>query len=113
MTTPPSSMEERMARLEGSYEQIDRRLGTLEQDVWGLRADLNAWVDRVDGRFGQMESRFGHIESQIDRIDTRIDQMNTRIDRVESRIDRLFYWQLGLMGAIAASILTTILTRFL
>jgi hypothetical protein len=92
MTTPPSSMEERMARLEGSYEQIDRRLGTLEQDLRGLRADLNAWVDRVDNR---------------------IDQVNNRIDQVGSRIDRLFYWQLGLMGAIAASILTTVLTRFL
>jgi hypothetical protein len=99
MTTPPSSIEERMARLEGSYEQIDRRLGTLEQDVRGLRVDLNAWVDRVDSRFGQ-------IESQIELV-------NTRIDRVESRIDRLLYWQLGLMGAIAASILTTILTRLL
>ena len=99
MTTPPSSMEERMARLEGSYEQIDRRLGTLEQDLRGLRADLNAWVDRVDNR--------------IDHVNNRIDQMNTRIDQVGSRINRLFYWQLGLMGAIAASILTTVLTRFL
>jgi predicted nuclease with TOPRIM domain len=63
MATPPSSIEERMARLEGSYEQIDRRLGTLEQDVRGLRVDLNAWVDRVDSRFGQ-------IESQIELVNT-------------------------------------------
>ena len=31
MTT--SSLEERMARLEGPFEQIERRLSTLEQDV--------------------------------------------------------------------------------
>jgi hypothetical protein len=51
--------------------------------------------------------------ARIDQMNTSIGQMDTRIDRVDSRIDRLHYWQLGLMGAIAASILTTILTRLL
>ena len=39
MTT--SSLEERMARLEGSFEQIERRLGNIEQDMRSLRSDLN------------------------------------------------------------------------
>lgn len=68
MTTP--SLEERMARLEGSLEQIGVRLGTIEQDVRGLR---------------------------------------TEVERVNDRIDRLMYWQLGLMIAIGASIVTVIL----
>ena len=67
MTT--SSLEERMARIEGSFEQIDRRLSTLEQDV-----------------------RIG-------------------FERVNTRIDRLMYWQLGLLGAIAASTVAIVLTR--
>ena len=74
----PSSIEERIAHLEGSYEQIERRLGTLEQDVRSLRAEMNA-----------------------------------RFDRLESRMDRLIYWQLGVIAAIAASILATVLTRLL
>ncbi len=74
----PSSIEERIAHLEGSYEQIERRLSTLEQDVRSLRTEMNA-----------------------------------RFDRMESRIARLIYWQLGLMAAIAASILATVLTRLL
>ncbi len=81
----PSSIEERIAHLEGSYEQIERRLGTLEQDVRSLRAEMNARFDRLD----------------------------SRIDRLDSRMDRLIYWQLGLMAAIAASILATVLTRLL
>ena len=76
--TTPSSMEERIARLEGSFEQIERRLSTLEQD-------LRTGFDRID----------------------------SRITRLEQRIDRLVYWQLGLLGAIAASILATVLTRLL
>ena len=54
MTT--SSLEERMARLEGSFEQIERRLTTLEQDVregfarmetrfyWLMGTMLGMWV---------------------------------------------------------------------
>ena len=48
------SIEERIPRLAGSFEQIERRLGSLEQDVRALRADLNemnsslnAGIDRL------------------------------------------------------------------
>ena len=76
--TTPSSIEERIAQLEGPYDQIERRLSTLAQDVRSLRAEVNA-----------------------------------RFDRLDIRMDRLIYWQLGLMAAIAASILATVLTRLL
>ena len=38
MTT--SSSEERMARVEGSFEQVGRRLETVEQDIRDLRAEV-------------------------------------------------------------------------
>jgi hypothetical protein len=38
------------------------------------------------------------------------ERLATRIDRLENRIDHLFY---GLLGAIAASTLATVLTRLL
>ena len=34
--------EERISRLEGAYEQVDRRLGDLTQAVAGLRAEIAA-----------------------------------------------------------------------
>ena len=83
--TTPSSIEERIARLEGSFEQIERRLGTLEQDLRRFRAETGARFDRLE----------------------------QRMDRLEQRFDRLMFWQLGLLGAIAASILATVLTRLL
>ncbi len=88
----PSSIEERIARLEGSFEQIERRLGTLEQDVRVPRADLGTWIDRSDNRFSLAEAG---------------------LDRIENTFDRLFYWQWGLLGAIGASILATVLSRLL
>jgi hypothetical protein len=78
----PSSIEVRIAKLEGSFEQIDGRLGTLEQDLRSFRSEVNT---RMDG-----------FRSEVN-----------------TRMDRLMYWQLGLLGAIAGSILTTVLTRVL
>ncbi len=64
--------------MEGSFEQIERRLGTLEQGVRALRSELSAMGSGLN-----------------------------------ARIDRLICWQLGLMGAIGASILATVLSRLL
>jgi hypothetical protein len=43
----PSSIEERIARLEGSFEQIERRLGTLEQDLRGVLDVLSSRLSFV------------------------------------------------------------------
>ena len=81
--TSPSSIEERMARLEGAYDQINLRLGNLEGEVRALRTELNARMDRLEAR----------------------------IDRLDARIDRLSFLLLALFGGVAASIIATIVAR--
>jgi hypothetical protein len=39
----------RMAHLEGAYEQIDKRLGSLEGQIQGLQATVNDLRNHVDG----------------------------------------------------------------
>ncbi len=52
----------RMARLEGAYEQIDRRLADLRQDMDQRFTDLRQELDRrfstVDQRFAALDQRF-------------------------------------------------------
>ena len=64
----------------------------------------------MGGPFEQIER---HLTTLDKDLRTSFDRVNSRIDRLEQRIDRLVYWQLGLLGAIAASILATVLTRLL
>ena len=52
MTTP--SIEERMARLEGSYEQINFRLGRLEGEIISLRSEITALRPEVNARLHRM-----------------------------------------------------------
>ena len=59
---PTDTLETRMARWEGAYEPIDKRLGTVEQrltlvetKIDGLRGDIDQRFERVDRRFERME----------------------------------------------------------
>lgn len=40
--TPSDPIDARMARLEGAYEQLDKRLGTIEQCMAGLEQKVDA-----------------------------------------------------------------------
>lgn len=51
------TMEERIAHLEGAYQQIDRRLGNVEQDLRALRAEVVAGFERLSDRFGGIDTR--------------------------------------------------------
>jgi hypothetical protein len=62
-------MEMRMARLEGAFEQIDRRLGALE----------------------------ARMDSMARRIDTLLSMIEARFSRLEEKVDRQFYWVVGLV----------------
>lgn len=62
---PANPLEVQMARLEGSYEQINLRLSSLEgqtaeirSDIRGLRADIDAKFDKLDRK---IDARFNLI----------------------------------------------------
>lgn len=47
-----------MARLEGAYEQVDRRLDALHDDLRQLRETLERRFAQIDGRFSQVDQKF-------------------------------------------------------
>lgn len=69
-------MEVRMAHLEGSYEQIDKRLGDLTMMI-------NGRFEQVDGRFAQIvaqtDSRFAQVDSRLDGLDRKVDGLHWRM----------------------------------
>ncbi len=48
------AMEERVSRLEGAYEQVDRRLGDLTASMERLEARLDAMGARLDAKFNTL-----------------------------------------------------------
>jgi hypothetical protein len=80
--------EHRLARLEGSFEQIDRRLGDLTSHMDARFTQMVGSFGQVDGRLGQVDGRFGQMEG-------RIGALERKIDAVQWRLTALNRWNLG------------------
>jgi uncharacterized Rmd1/YagE family protein len=66
---PAGPLENRMARLEGAYEQVSQRL-------------MN-----IDPRFDGMDRK----------IDLRFDAFDSKIDALDAKIDQRFMWTVGIV----------------
>ena len=89
-----SSVEERLSRLEGSYEQISERLNDLNQIVQGVDRKVDALRSDVDGRFdslrSDMDTRFDSLRSSMDaRFDSLRSSMDARFLAMDSKLDEM------------------------
>ena len=87
-------IESRMARLEGAYEQIDRRLSDMRN---GFDQRFSELRDDFNQRFSGMREDFNQ----------RFTSLELRMENGFDRIDRKFTWMFGL---IFGTWMTTILT---
>jgi chromosome segregation ATPase len=75
------SVDVRLARLEGGYQQIDRRLGSIEDRLGRLETKVDAAVDRLDAK----------IDAQGNALGARIDALGVDLRRelaaTNARID--------------------------
>jgi len=78
-----------MAHIEGTYEQVNERLGS------------------IDARFAGIDRRFASIDARFDSIDARFNSIDLRLDH---KIDQRFMWTIGV---VMGTWLTTILAVFL
>ena len=83
-----------MARLEGSYEQIDKRLDRVENNLGRLEDRLEVRFNQIDGRFNQIEADLGRLE---DKFEARLNQVDTKMDALRNLIFILFGALAGLV----------------
>ena len=57
--------EQRISKLEGAYEQVDKRLDDLNQSVNGLRNEMNSRFTEVRG---EMNSLRGEMNSRLNTL---------------------------------------------
>ena len=53
--------EERMSRVEGAYEQVDRRLEDLHDDMGNIRTEMGSLRTEMNDRMTGMENRLHAI----------------------------------------------------
>ena len=104
-------MEARIARLEGGYDQMNERLGSIE-------ARLTALDEKVDRRFEEMDRKFEARFDALDRkfevrftaVDGRFTAFDGRFDRLDRKLTGTVFACLGANAVIAASVVGAILT---
>ena len=79
-------MEARIARLEGGYDQMNERLGSIE-------TRLTTLDEKVDRRFEDLDRKF-----------------DARFDRLDRKLTGTIFACLGANAVIAASVVCAILT---
>lgn len=64
--------QQRISRLEGAYEQVDRRLEDMHQSINGLRAEMDGlraeMHQSVNGLRAEMNSRFEEVNSRFNTL---------------------------------------------
>jgi predicted nucleic acid-binding Zn-ribbon protein len=103
VTAPPTtSLEERMARLEGVMEQMNYRMGSLETRIVSLengqlhiRQELSAMRKELTGKIESVHSEL------TDKIDTTRKELTDKIDTTYQtllpKMDSQFHWILGII----------------
>ena len=64
--------QQRISRLEGAYEQVDRRLEDMHQSINGLRTEMDGlraeMHQSINGLRTEMNSRFEEVNSQFNTL---------------------------------------------
>ncbi len=85
-----------MARLEGAYEQIDRRLESIERGIVDLRQEIRELRTYIDTKIEEVRSE---MYSRFDALDRKIDDLRRM----------LIYMAIGFITAFAGLIATILL----
>ena len=64
-TQPETTIEQRLSRLEGAYEQVNERLGDLSRDYAALRREMHEGDAALRA---EMNAGFADLNDKIDRL---------------------------------------------
>jgi chromosome segregation ATPase len=124
----PTTLEERVAYLEGKVEEhskgledikdliisldqkLDRRIDALDQKLDRRIDALDQKIDgRVDALDQKIDGRVDALDQRINRLDQRIDRLDQRIDHLDQKITKYFLWIIGIQVTIFLSIIAILL----
>lgn len=86
----PQTPGENFSFLRGAFEQLDKRVGSLENTLGALRQEMERGFDRVDDRFNAVDKKF---------------------DSLANIMQLLIRWWVGSTAVVGATLLAAIILR--
>ena len=70
------------------------------------KKSLEAHVELCAERYNQLEQRFEHVDSKIGNLEKLVREVHDMVQRMsEKRTDQLINWGIGIIGALATTII--------
>jgi predicted nucleic acid-binding Zn-ribbon protein len=105
----PTSLEERVAYLEGKVEEHSYAWQDLKEAIRETNQRITNMEQKFDQRFTQIDQRFIQIDQRIANMEQKFDQRFTQIDQ---RIDKLFFFILATLASSIGALISALVSIF-
>ena len=95
------SLEERVARIEGTLEQMDKRMEYFGGEISGLRTEMGGLRSEMKTEMGGLRTEMGGLRSEMER----------RFAKVEEEMRTNFRWIVGMNIMMWVTIIIAIIFR--
>jgi len=103
-------LEERVARVEGVLEQMDKRLGRVEAELKELRQEITAEIRMLRE---EMRSEISGLRSEVrNEIDGLRNEMTAGFQRMDERFYSLVKWIIVALASMWGTLMAAILALF-
>lgn len=101
MSENDTAFDARLSRIEGTVEQMDKRLGDVTERIASVDRRMEDRFDAVDRQFGEMDAKVDGRFSEMDaKIDRRSAETDAKIDSVRSDMRRWIYVLVATVGVV-------------
>jgi predicted RNase H-like nuclease (RuvC/YqgF family) len=103
-----SLMEKIVAKIEGTLEQLDKRVSRIEEDLRSLRAEVKEEIRRLDEKIDEK------IEGLRTEVKEDIRKLDEKTESLRAEVKENFKWTIVIMiGGFIAVIATSIILKLL
>jgi predicted RNase H-like nuclease (RuvC/YqgF family) len=113
-----STLEERVAYLEGQVSELSQGFVEIRDAVRHLEYRMDGRFEAVDQRFESIDRRFEMIDRRFEAIDRRFEGVDRRFEGLERRLDGMdskmsqqFLWLVGIQVTTLVAIVGALLSR--
>jgi predicted RNase H-like nuclease (RuvC/YqgF family) len=98
----PTTLEERVAYLEGKVEEHSKVWSDLKDMMVNHDSKMIAFEQRIDRRFEAIDRRF-------EAIDRRFEAMDRRFESIDQKFSKYFLWIIGIQVSVLLAVIASML----
>ncbi|BCB97228.1 hypothetical protein JZK55_21500 [Dissulfurispira thermophila] len=98
----PTTLEERVAYLEGKVEEHSKVWSDLKDMMINHDSKMIAFEQRIDRRFEAIDKRF-------EAIDRRFEAIDRRFEAIDQKFSKYFLWIIGIQVSVLLAVIASML----